>query len=263
MNKKIIASILASVFLNLASFEVSAAESADTVKTESVRMTALKEHAFGKGLASGRANKFKDLKTTIMSLKEFNDQAFQVAHLYSQVSNRDEENSMLQPPVIMTGEDMLQINTNGKNYSHAEIKYEVLAPARFVSSQLNWQTFLVNDEDLIYAGPADDPLLVPKNDDERKIMQHMYNVAYNEGIVQAQKEFEARVDTLTALITGMYQYHILRAKNVISPPEVASGYVPVSGNSTQLLLSNRQLNLNKDASFNLNTEKYKAFVETQ
>lgn len=235
----------------------------DEYKTESVRITALKEHAFAKGLAAGRMEKFKELRVTSISLKEFNDQAFQVAHLYSHVSSDNAENSMLQPPIIMSGEDMLQVNPTGQNYSHAEVKYEILAPARFVSSQLNWQTFIVSEDDMIYAGPADDPLLVARNEDETKLMSNMYNIAYREGQAQAFKEFEARVETLTTLITGMYQYHILREKKLIDPPEIATGYIPVSGNKTQLQLSNRIANVNSGAAFNMNTGAYKAFIEKE
>lgn len=235
----------------------------DDYKTESVRITALKEHAFAKGLAAGRMDKFKELRTTSLSLKEFNDQAFQVAHLYSHVSSDNAENSMLQPPIVLSGEDMLQVNPTGQNYSHAEVKYEILAPARFVSSQLNWQTFIVSEDDMIYSGPADDPLLVARTEEETKLMSNMYNVAYREGQAQAFKEFEARVDTLATLISGMYKYHILREKRLIDPPEIATGYVPVSGNKTQLQLSNRISNVNSGAAFNMNTGAYRAFIEKE
>lgn len=264
MRLKRLISIMALAFTTSMITNVQAAESkTDEYKVESVRITALKEHAFSKGLATGRINKFNELKNKVLSLKEFNNQAFQVSHLYSHVSSDDAEDSMLQPAIIMTGEDMLQVNPTGKNYTHAEAKYETLAPARFVSSQLDWKSFLISEEDLVYAGPADDPLLTPRNDTETKLMEKMYEVAYNEGRTQAFNEYVARIETLTTLITGMYNYHILRAKNMIDPPQISHGYVPVSGNSTQLLLSNRQSNINQDAAFNLNPNNYKAFVERE
>lgn len=262
--KKLVSAIAISLSLSTTSYLVHAADKkTDEYKVESVRVTALKEHAFAKGLAEGRMDKFNELRRTVLGFKELNDQAFNVGHLYSHVSSDNSEDSMLQPPIILVGEDMLQVNPTGKNYTHAEVKYETLAPARFVSSQLNWATFLINDEDLVYAGPADDPLLSPRDEDERKLMAKMHAVSYKEGKDQAFKEYLARVETLTTLITGMYNYHILRTKNLIDPPQISRGYVPVSGNSTQLMLSNRQSNINQDAAFNLNPSNYRAFIERE
>ncbi len=260
MKKTLISTMLASFFI-LSTYTYADEVQPSDIKVESIRTTALKEHAFAKGLADGRVDKFKELRTTILSLKEQNDKVFNVAHLYSQVSSDNAENAMLQPAIVVTGEDMLQINQSGKNYSHAEVKFEILAPARFVTSQLNWQTFLVNDEDLLVGGPADDPLLSPRTEQEKALMKNMYDVAFREGRAQALNEYIARTETLTTLIVGMYNYHILRTKGIMKPVEIATGYTPVSGNKTQLQLSTRQANVNNDAEFNLNSNNYKAFIE--
>lgn len=96
MNKSIITKSLALIMPSFSTAVCLADDNIDDQKVESVRTSALKEHAFSKGLADGRQQKFLELKNTVMQLKEYkSNKAFEVSHLYSQVSSNYAENPML------------------------------------------------------------------------------------------------------------------------------------------------------------------------
>lgn len=244
----------------------------------SVRMGALREFAIQKGIAEGRAAFFKEKKAEQLSRKAELDAIYQVDHLYlrpektisvknaqgvmesKQVVDPAYKSFLIQPPVILTGVDLYQLKTSGKAVDWSSIRYKTASQAMFVTAPIYWASFLTNDEDLLVQGPADDPLLRSRTPEEAQAMAHFYQVAVAEGRAQAQNEIVARVKTLTTIIIGMNNYHILAEKHVISRPQVATSYIPVSGNKTQLTLSTFNAAIAKEAEFNLNTESYKAYV---
>jgi hypothetical protein len=253
-------------------------EATKQMNRASVRMGALREFSIQKGIAEGRAAFFREKKAEQLARKAELDAIYQVDHLYlrpektvsirnaqgvmesKQVIDPAYKSFLIQPPVILTGVDLYQLKTSGKSVDWSAIRYKTASEAMFVTAPIYWESFLTNDEDLMVQGPADDPLLRPRTPDEEQAMAHFYKIAIAEGRAQAQNEIVARVKTLTTIIVGMNNYHILADKHVISRPQVATGYIPVSGNKTQLTLSTFNAAIAKEAEFNLNPESYKSYV---
>jgi hypothetical protein len=255
-----------------------AEEAAKALNKASIRLVALREFAFQKGIAEGRVSFFREKKIEQLSRKSELDAIYQVDHLYlrpektvalrnakgvienKQVIDPAYKSFLIQPPVILTGVDLYQVQTSGRSVDWSQVRYKTASQAMFVTAPIYWESFLTNDEDLIVQGPADDPLLRPRNLVEEQAMENFYQIAVAEGRAQALSEILARIKTLTTIIVGMNNYHILADKNVVSRPQVATGYIPVSGNKTQLTLSTFNAAISKDADFNLNTETYKSYV---
>lgn len=249
-------------------------------KEEQPRIAALREYSMGKGIAEGRRVQFQAIKADQLSRKSELDRLYQVDHLYvrpTKTVNRELENGstaqkeiddpafkgfLIQPPVILTGTDLMQLQQSGKSIDWSQIRLQFAANAQFVTAPIHWETYLVNDEDLMRQGPPDDPLLRARNEDEQKLMDRYFQIAFDEGREQARAEVIARVKTLTTIIVGMTNYHVLASKNVVKKAQVATGYIPVDGNKTQLTLSTFNARVTQDAEFNLNPETYKAIVNS-
>lgn len=249
-------------------------------KEEQPRIAALREYAIGKGIADGRRAQFQIMKADQLARKSELDRLYQVDHLYVRPTKTVErqlesgaivhkeiddpafKGFLIQPPVILTGTDLMQLQQSGKAIDWSQVRLQFATNAQFVTAPIHWETFLVNDEDLMRQGPPDDPLLRSRNDEEQKIMDKYYQIAFDEGKEQARAEVVARVKTLTTIIVGMANYHVLASKNVVKKAQVATGYIPVDGNKTQLTLSTFNARVTQDAEFNLNPETYKAIVNS-
>ncbi len=260
-NRTICSAMLMSIFLigtQLAYADETSKKDDDKkeVKTSLARKQSLQEFAFSVGLADGRKGRWFDIRRKMAGLKGELDQIYQVGHLYL-------DNGDLQPPVILTGENLYQNHKSGRATDQSQIRYEILSPARFVSSHLDWYTYIVSDEDLLVSRPADEPFFKPRNKEEEDSMRKYYQNGFTEGANQVDMEAIARVKTLTTMIDGMYDYHILREKNMIEPPEISKVYVPISGNETKISLSNNLREVVGDAQFNLSPNSYKAYIDQQ
>ena len=255
---------------NLAAANVSAANSA--------RASALREFALSKGLAEGRKARFKDIYQYFEQNKRVLDTIYQVDHLYmqprkkqtirllnglEQTKYKDDpafKGFLIQPPIILEGNDIMQIASDGQRKEKSTIRYGIAANAQFVSAPLYWQTFLVAPEDLIAQGPADDPLLQPRDEQERAMMLAFYQVGFNEGVSQATSEVQTRTKTLATMVAGMHYGRILMEKNILDEPEVTTQYVPVSGNKTLLTLDTSVAQITLPSGFVLDPTKYKVII---
>ena len=221
-------------------------------KSSEFRLRAIKEFAIQKGLIDGRRFRFNEIARDLNAQKPALDVIYSVDKLYIRT-----EGGLFQVPVIITGNDLYQMDNNGKSYDWSKVRYETIADGRFVTSQLDWFTYLVNADDLNQVGPADDPILKPRNSLESTTFETYYKNAYAEGINQANIEMDARVTSLTTIKKGMINYHDLVALKILEPVQLSSSYIPVSGNNTTLTLSTISSTVSKEAKFNHNPDDYK------
>lgn len=251
---------------------------ANIAAANNIRMSALREFALTKGLADGRQQKFSEIHQYFEANKRVLDALYQVDHLYMQprkrkttkdvtgreTSRMENDNAfngfLIQPPIVLKGQDIMQIANGGQRMESSSIRYAIAANAQFVANPIYWQTFLVAPEDLMLQSPADDPLLQPRDETERAVMLSFYKVGFVEGQSQAVTEVEIRTKTLTTMITGMTFGRILMDKSILKEPEVSTQYVPVSGNKTLLTLNTNAAYISVPSGFELDPSKYKVIV---
>jgi uncharacterized protein YfiM (DUF2279 family) len=218
------------------------------------RLQSLREYSLSQGISDGRNVRFKEIREKLAKQKAELDVIYQVSNLYL-------ENGFLQPPIILTGQNLYQQVKDGKAIDWSQIRYQIIAPARFVTQHLDWYTYLVSDEDLLNNKPAEDPVMTARNPEEDAVMKTMYKNGFVEGESQVDMEVQARIKSLTTMITGMMNYHILREKNIVSAPVVSKLYTPTSGNKTQLTLVGNSMEVSQDAGFNLDASTYRAYLD--
>lgn len=251
---------------------------ANAAAANGVRISALREFALTKGLADGRQQKFQEIHQYFETNKRVLDALYQVDHLYMQPrkkktikdvtgkeTSRMENDSnfngfLIQPPIVIKGEDIMQIANGGQRKESSTIRYAIAANAQFVANPIYWQTFLVAPEDLFSQAPADDPLLQPRDENERTIMLNFYKVGYAEGQAQAVSEVQTRTKTLTTMVTGMHFGRVLMDKGVLTEPQVSTQYIPVSGNKTLLTLNTNSAYISVPSGFELDPSKYKVVI---
>ena len=243
----------------------------------SLRVTAIQENSIARGIAEGRQQRFFEIQQYLQANKNTLDTIYQVDHLYMQprkkkvsttagrttTSMEDDEKFtgfLIQPPIILKAENIMQISDNGRRMENSSVKYAIAANAQFVSSPLYWQTFLIAPEDIQYQGPADDPLSRPKNAEEQTLYKQYYMVGVAEGRAQAEAEFETRTKTLTTMVTGMALGHQVMSRNLLEEPKVNTQNIAVSGNKTQLTLNTDVATIDLPAEFVLDPKKYRSFV---
>lgn len=251
---------------------------ANAAAANNVRISALREFALTKGLADGRQQKFQEIHQYFETNKRVLDALYQVDHLYMQPrkmktvkdvtgreTSRMEDDSnfngfLIQPPIVLKGDQIMQIANGGQRKESSNIRYAIAANALFVANPIYWQTFLVAPEDLMSQAPADDPLLQPRDENERSIMLNFYKVGYMEGQAQAVAEVETRTKTLTTMISGMTFGRVLMDKGVLTEPQVSTQYIPVSGNKTLLTLNTNAAYISVPSGFELDASKYKVII---
>ena len=253
-------------------------QAASLAAAQSARFSALREFALTKGIAEGRQQRFLEIHKYFEVNKRVLDAIYQVDHLYMQPrklkttkdfagreSSRLEDDTafngfLIQPPIILIGNDPMQIANGGQKMEKASVRYAIAANTQFVSGPLYWQTYLVAPEDLLSQSPPDDPLLQPRDEAERAMMFQFYQVGYNEGRAQATSEVETRTKTLTTMVGGMTYGRALMDKGILAEPMVSTQYVPVAGNKTLLTLNTNAATISVPAGFELDSSKYKAIV---
>jgi hypothetical protein len=269
MHKYIFSALLAISSPFVVAAERTEAETA-AIQQESVRQVALREYAVSKGIADGRRVRFSEMQQTFQRTSTMLDQLYFVDNLYMQPrkkSGNSYKNDkayngfLIQPPIVLSGEDITQIGNSGKSKEHSSVRYLIAAEAQFVSAPLYWQTFLVSPDDLSMQGPADEAILQPRTDAEKLYMANLYQLGLQEGRSQADMEMQNRIKTLTTMIRGMRLGRIFMDKGMMTEPQVTTQYVPTSGNNTQLTLDTRVAKIVEASAFVLDPSQYKAFVE--
>ncbi len=222
-------------------------------KENDIRISAIKQYYMERGLSEGRVLMFQARKKDLLALKPYLDKIYDTSHLYL-------ENGKLQPPVVLKGEDLFEIQPTGQSYKESQVRYQLAAPERYVTSQLNWETYLISDDDLEYNGPAPESFLSPRNENEKFVANQYYEIGVKEGANQVELELGYRVKSLTTLIKGMYYFYNAYPRGLLSMPKTVKTYIPVSGNQTQLTLATEENSIVDPAKFELDPNNYMAIV---
>lgn len=222
-------------------------------KENDIRITAIKQFYMEKGLAEGRLQMFQTQQDNLKELEPLLNRIYKVSHLYM-------DNGKLQPPVILMGKQLFQMQPDGQRYDESRIRYQTAAKERYVTTQLDWKSFLISDDDLVYRGPSGESFLSPRNTNEEDVAKQFYLLGFNEGANQVQQELDLRIKALTNIIVGMYNFYNVSTRGLLTMPEIVKSYTPVTGNQTQLTLSTETKEIAVPARFDLDSNNYMAVV---
>lgn len=127
--------------------------------------------------------------------------------------------AVIMPPVLAKGGASMRIE-DGDTVTTAKSTYELLEPAKYISSSPTWREFLMVDS---FPKPEEpNPALLPKTSSERAIWRKAVRKAWQEGIVQADQLFADNVARMTREYRGIMLYHLLTAQHLLSKINTAS-----------------------------------------
>ena len=142
-----------------------------------------------------------------------------------------------------------------KTATTAQTSYELLAPARYVSTVPNWRTFLMAD-----AFPAPEkpnPAVMPKNDKERVIWRAAVREAWAQGLTEADQLYANNVSRLVREYRGIMLYHLLSPQHLLSQVNTASASLGMktSDNGNKLHIGQKVYRITAPSAFTVPEEE--------
>jgi len=143
---------------------------------------------------------------------------------------------LIEPPIVSEAQRAVLVNGGGQEAAVADRVYRINQAARIVTASRNWRLYMERDWGLVDPPPS---LLLPRDEDERKMWRELVQEGWNAGIAQAEEIFEADLDRLTNDYVGMVRYRELLAQGMISPPYAMHEDRGVTGGGSEMRVGDR------------------------
>lgn len=188
----------------------------DTEDTAVMRMRpqAIKEAAQLITFQTAMEWRYKQLITATEKHSAIMDTAFNFTPLL--MTHGD---TLIMPPVLTKAGSSMRIEES-ETVTTAKTTYELLEPARYVSTVPNWRIFL-----MVGGFPKPEkpnPALLPQNAEEREIWREAVREAWEQGIQEADMLYVDNVASMTRTYRGIMLYHLLTAQHLLSHVNIAS-----------------------------------------
>ncbi len=165
------------------------------------------------------------------------------------------EHSVL-PPVLAEGDNTLNL-ADPNTIRISDVTYQIIQQARFVTVPPTWRDYIWMDYP---PPPVPNSALLPKTKQEKQIWQHYVNLGWKNGIEQANTIYGENLGRLKHDYEGMVLYRKLLAKNMVSPPFVATTDLGVTGDSSQLSINDHVLRITALPALQTNSQAWKPVV---
>lgn len=216
-----------------------------------LRMNALCDAAYIYGAQAGRYARWQEVEAALSKRKQRLSQVFDFSVFYL-------AGGKLQPPILDTAQAALNVTPDGKTRTTTEVMYRVRVPANFVSTPLTWQRILLPDG--LIAPPAPSKELLPHNETEKRVWQLKIADGWQQGIMQANQEFDLRLSALNAAYQGMAMYTELAMRGMIESPQVASSSTAISADNVRLSIGTHEQTITRLAYWVSNPNSWQPVV---
>ena len=229
--------------------EMKGGDSKDSTAVSLMRPNALREAAQLVTFQSAMAYRYKQLLAETERHCRILDTAFDFSPLLM-----TQDDALILPPVLTRAGASMRIDDT-KTATTAQTSYELLAPARYVSTVPNWRTFLMAD-----AFPAPEkpnPAVMPKNDKERLIWRAAVREAWAQGLSEADQLYADNVSRLVREYRGIMLYHLLSAQHLLSQVNTASASLGIktSDNGNKLHIGQKVYRITAPSAFTVPEEE--------
>ena len=182
-----------------------------------MRPTAIREAAQLVTFQTAMTYRYKQLVAATEQHSSIMDTAFNFGPLLM-----TQGDALILPPVLTRAGACMGIES-GETATTAQTSYELLAPARYVSTVPTWREFLMTDG---FPEPEKpNPAVMPKNDKERLIWRAAVREAWAQGVTEADQLFTDNVSRMVRQYRGVMLYHLLTAQHLLSRVNTASADV--------------------------------------
>ena len=178
---------------------------------QSLRDEAIGRAAVVYGAQSGRYYRWKQLQSLLMARAHLLSRVFNFGALYV-------DHGLVQPPVLDMSSQVTHLSNSGQMRELINNVYRVLIPATFQSRPITWQSFLLPDSLSVPASPR--AALLPRNTHEKSLWMQRIRTGWGQGIVEANSEFDTRLDSINNAYQGMVLYTMLAMRGMVAPPQL-------------------------------------------
>ena len=126
---------------------------------------------------------------------------------------------LIMPPLLTRAGASMRIEDAG-TATTADTTYEMIAPARYVSTIPNWREYLMMKT---FPEPEKpNPALLPRTLEERAIWREAVREAWAHGLAEAEHLYADNVARMVRDYRGIMLYHLLTAQHLLSRIDTAS-----------------------------------------
>ena len=200
-------------------------------KINPIRLEAIKETATELGARGALAWQSLHINQALNQATQHLDHVFNFNKLLI-------DNDVL-PPVITESNNDLTLDNND-TIRLASKTYEIVSPARFVTTAPTWRTYLWMD----YKKPnLPSKTLFPKTQAEAEAWNYYLKQGWVSGIQQANEIFRENLDHLKRDYAGMVLYNDLLQQHMVSKPFVAKADLGITGNGDKIRINDKVLRI--------------------
>ncbi len=196
-----------------------------------IKRQALKEVSMALGAQGALAWQSEHINNALQSEAQYLDHIF---NFNSLLIGRN-----VLPPILVQSDKTLNLD-NDSAIRLANKTYELISPARFVTTPPTWRTYLW----LNYKKPSiPDHSFLPRSRAESLIWNQYLQEGWSQGLQQADSIFSANLARLKRDYVGMVLYKKLLSQRMVSAPYIAKADLGVTGNGRQLRIDDQILRI--------------------
>ena len=204
----------------------------------SLRERALRETALQVGSQAALARITRDQNAEVETFAPWLTEIYRFDQLLS-------ERGLVLPPIVI--EARRHAKVDGVRLTKIEQSYQMIENAQVVSAPPTWRDYLIASD---YPPPAQpEGALLPQNAEEERLWAEAVSRGWEQGELQAELAFKARVGELHRAFLGRVRYLVLLERGIVTAPavRVARRGVKLSGN--ELLIGRTEVTLSRFPQF--------------
>ncbi len=154
--------------------------------------------------------------------------------------------TMIMPPIMSKCGQSLRIE-DYTTATTAQVTYEILSPAEFVSAVPDWRHYLMMQN---FPEPAQpNPALLPRDKKELLIWRAAIRDGWQIGIAQAAEIYKTNISRLARDYRGITLYHLLTAQNLLTKTQLAQADLGIHVNNDKMHISQKVYRITSPSRF--------------
>lgn len=219
-----------------------------TKSISKIRLKAIEDTATGLGARGALAWRSQQIDTTLNKQAAYLDNIFDFNALML-------PHNVL-PAVIVQAQDLYH-QDDADTVRLASKTYQILSPARFVTTPPTWRTYLT----MPYKKPnLPNSALLPHNSAEITVWNNYYSIGWKNGLAQADNIFNQNLNRLKRDFNGIILYRKLYTQKMISAPYVSEADLGVTGDRNAIRINDHVLRITQDSGIQTNSSKWQSVL---
>jgi len=165
-------------------------------------------------------------------------------------------NNNVLPPVLAEADQTLSLSSDNA-LRLANKTYELIAPARFVTTPPTWRTYLW----LNFKKPSlPHNSLLPHNRAESVVWNQYLQEGWQQGLRQADAIFASNLARLKRDYVGMVLYRKLLEQGMVSAPFIAKADLGITGDAHQIRIDDQIIRITSNSELQPDAKKWKPII---